>query len=290
MTNLLPMIVILGSLLPAAQQADIVWVANGEFCEPETVLPLPDNTLLVSNVCGFAEMGNGFLSLLDGNGQALDWRFIQGLDSPLGMAQAGERVYVVDSNRLKVFAWPEFDLLNTVDLDTKVANDVAVKSDGTIFVTDTAGHQVIVVSANGDQSVLMGKPMFQGANGVHVDGDVLYVGGARLWRVDLLENSVEDIGPKWLVDVDGIELEPDGVLQITPVAGPLIRYCNQKVFEVLDGPGVSSANHGFASRLGLALIPTGFDNSVIAIRVPDDGLAGGVVRLQDPCVTSIEAN
>jgi len=30
---------------------------------------------------------------------------------------------------------------------------------------------------------------------------------------------------------------------------------------------VSSANHGYAPSLGLALIPTGFDNTVIAIRV-----------------------
>ena len=35
---------------------------------PETVLALPDNTLLVSNVCGFKQRGNGFLSLLDSQG------------------------------------------------------------------------------------------------------------------------------------------------------------------------------------------------------------------------------
>ena len=159
------MIAVLVALLPAAQQAEIAWIASGEFCEPETVLPLPDNTLLVSNVCGFGKMGNGFLTLLDGAGNALDWRFVDGLDAPLGMARMDGRIYVVDSNRLKVFAWPGFELLNTIDLDTKVANDVAVKSDGTLFVTDTARHQVIVVSATGEQSVLMGKPLFQGANG-----------------------------------------------------------------------------------------------------------------------------
>ena len=31
--------------------------------------------------------------------------------------------------------------------------------------------------------------------------------------------------------------------------------------------GVSSANHGYAPNLGLALIPTGYDNQVIAIRI-----------------------
>jgi hypothetical protein len=86
---------------PDPVDADIAWVASGKFCEPETVLPLPDNTLLVSNVCGIRERGNGFLSLLDAQGQALDWRIVDGLDAPLGMALLGDRLHLVDNNRLR---------------------------------------------------------------------------------------------------------------------------------------------------------------------------------------------
>ena len=72
--------------MPPLAQADIAWVAKGEFCEPETVIPLPDDTLLVSNVCGFGEPGSGYLSLLNGDGDVIDWRIVDdGLDSPLGM-------------------------------------------------------------------------------------------------------------------------------------------------------------------------------------------------------------
>ena len=39
------------------------------------------------------------------------------------------------------------------------------------------------------------------------------------------------------------------------------------VVALLGGDGVGSANHGYAEHLGLALIPTGFDNEVIAIRL-----------------------
>ena len=69
-------------------------------------------------------------------------------------------------------------------------------------------------------------------------------------------------------DIDGIEFESDGTLQVTPVAGPLIRFSINGEIQVLAGEGISSANHGYAQRLGLALIPTGFDNTVIAIRIP----------------------
>lgn len=251
--------------MPEARRADIAWVAEGDFCEPETVLPLPDDTLLVSNVCDFRETGNGYLTLLDANGSAIDWRVLEGLDAPLGMALVDNLLHVVDKNRVKIFHWPGFEPQSTIELDTVVANDIAVADDRTLYVTDTAEHKVVVVSPDLDQTVLTGQAQFQGANGIEISGESLYVGGEHLWRVGLRDDTVTRIGPDWLADIDGIEIEVDGTLQLTPVAGPLVRLLTP--IEVLGGDGVSSANHGYAPNLGLALIPTGFDNTVIAIRV-----------------------
>lgn len=247
--------------------ADIAWVASGDFCEPETVLPLPDDTLLVSNVCDFSERGTGFLTLLDKDGQPLDWRIVDGLDAPLGMALVDRHLYVVDMNRILVMRWPGYELLETIDLETSVANDVAVAPDGVIYVTDTAGGQVVRRLADGTQSLLKGEARFPGANGIALEGEYLFVGGTRLWRLNLRTGLLITVGPDWLADIDGIELEADGTLQITPVAGPLIRYRGDDEIEILAGDGISSANHGYAPALQLALIPTGFDNTVIAIRL-----------------------
>lgn len=260
----------LDAVRPPPSPANIAWVARGEFCEPETVLPLPDNTLLVSNVCGFGEPGSGFLTLLDLNGQILDWRIVDGMDAPLGMALRGDQLHVVDSNRVLIFRWPDYELLETVDLGTSVANDVAVAPDGTFYVTDTARHEVIRRSPDGARSVVTGEAQFHKANGIELYGERLYVGGARLWRVDLRDESIRTIGPPWLADIDGIEFEIDGTIQITPVAGPLIRYRSNNNVEVLSGEGVSSANHGYAASSHMALIPTGYDNTVIAIQLPVD--------------------
>ncbi len=252
--------------MPEPLAADIAWVAEGEFCEPETVLPLPDDTLLVSNVCGFNQEGNGFLTLLDKDGQALDWRIVEGLDAPLGMALANGQLYVVDNNRVRVFRWPGFDPVADIALETKVANDIAVGDDDSIYVTDSALDQVVVINPELEQSVLTGEPQFPGANGIHVNLDDLWVGGGRLWHVDLRDKTVTTVGPPWVGGIDGIEQEADGTLQVTPVGRALIRLTDD--YEVHDGEGVSSANHGWAENLRLALIPTGFDNTVIAIRVP----------------------
>ena len=111
---------------PAPIAANVIWIAEGEFCEPETVLPLPDNTLLVSNVCNFKQSGTGFLSLLDKEGQVLDWRIVKGLDAPLGMAIYENRLHLVDNNRIRIMSWPEYGLLQTIDLQTSVANDLTI--------------------------------------------------------------------------------------------------------------------------------------------------------------------
>lgn len=248
-------------------EADIAWTAKGEFCEPETVISLPDGQLLISNVCDFRTQGNGFLTLMSPQGEVLDWHVVEGLDAPLGMDMLGDRLYVIDKNRVKIFNWPDFELHKTIDINTSVANDLAVSPDGTVYVTDTAKHQVIRLSTDGNQSVLTGEAQFGGANGIALADNNLYVGGKRLWRVNLLDGSVETLGPEWLADIDGIELEPDGTIQITPVAGPLVRYRGENDLEIIAGPGISSANHGFVASLHLVLIPTGFDNTVIAIRL-----------------------
>ena len=256
------------SVAPQSLQADIAWVATGAFCEPETVLPLPDGTLLVSNVCGFSEPGSGFLTLLDTDGDVLDWRAVDNLDSPLGMALRDDQLYVVDNNRIRVFLLPGFTALDTFDVPTTVANDIAVAADGTIYVTDSAKHMVIVRKPDGTTDAVAESFRFGNANGIQLFGSGLYVGGERLWRVDLQSGRVDTIGPEWLADIDGIEFEADGTMQLTPVGGPLVRYRNDSDTEVHAGEGVSSANHGYAPALRLALIPTGYDNTVIAIRVP----------------------
>ena len=267
MPGVLPLLLAaqLASGMPEADQADIAWIAEGEFCDPETVLPLPDNTLLVSNVCVSRPESDGFLTLLDKDGKTIDWRIVDGLDAPLGMALHNGLLHVIDNNQIGIFRWPGYQPVSTIALETNVANDIAVGPDDSIYVTDTARGEVTVINPGLEQSVLTGQPQFPGANGIHIDNDDLYIGGERLWHVDLRDNAITTIGPEWLADIDGIEQEADGTLQITPVAGPLIRLDTE--IEILGGDGVSSANHGFAPELGLALIPTGYDNTVIAIRI-----------------------
>ncbi len=253
--------------MPEVEPATVAWVSSGDFCEPETVLPLPDNTFLVSNVCDFRQAGAGYLSLMDAEGHVLSRRAVNHLDSPLGMALLKDRLYVVDTNRVRVFEWPGYAPVDVIALDTRVANDLAVASDGSIYVSDSARHQVIRVGPDGHQAVFAGEGRFENANGMAVRDNTLYVGGARVWAVDLASKRVTTVGPSWVADIDGIEFESDGDLQVTIVGGPLIRNVGKNDIQVIGGDRVSSTNHGYSADFGLALIPTGYDNTVIALKI-----------------------
>ena len=179
------------------------------------------------------------------------------------------RYLVVDANQVKIFAWPEFSPIKVISIDTKVANDIAIAPNGEPYVSDTAAGRVAKVFKDGASEVFQSNTEFRDANGMEFGPDgYLYVGGERLWRVDTETGETKTIGPEWLSDIDGIEFEPDGTIQIAPVGGALIRLQPDGSIEVLGGDGISSTNHGYAPSLGLALIPTGFDNTVVAIRVP----------------------
>jgi len=256
--------------LEITREADVAWVVSGGFCEPETVLALPDATLLVSNVCDFRVAGTGFLTRLDGDGSVIAWRAVDGLNAPLGMAMRDDELLVIDSNRIRHFSWPDLEPGTVRALDTQIANDIAVDDEGTIYVTDTARGEVFVLAPGAEPERLLGAGRFPGANGIAATGDVVYVGGERLWSVDLATGTVVALGPPSLADIDGIELEGTDTLQVTPVGGPLVRLRDGAILEVIGGEGVSSANHGYAPALGLALIPTGFDNTVIALRLALD--------------------
>lgn len=244
------------------------WTHSDALCEPETALVLADGKILLSNVCGFATPATGYLSRLDHEGRLLEARFIDHLDSPLGMALHEQLLLVVDSNTVRCFELDTKTPCGQVALPSKVANDIAVASDGRVFVTDTAGGKVYHYTRGVDEVPIALAQEFAGANGIAVDGETLWVGGERLWQYSLETGVRETVGPDWLGDIDGIELEAGGAVQVTPVDGPVVRLNDGQVESVRGVQGAGSANHGYSPHTGQAIIPTGFDNRVVAFEMP----------------------
>ncbi len=245
------------------------WSLENGLCDPETVIHDPARDLLiVSNICQFKANGEGYLSLVSPDGQIHTERWVDGLNAPAGMAIHHRRLYIADLDRVQVVDLDQGAVVDTLvpTPAAKTLNDIAVGDDGTVFVSDSASHRVLQMS-NGNWVRL--QPTFRFANGLHLSGDTLWVGGDRLWQVTLTSGVVETIRPNQLIDIDGIDPDGAGGLTISQVGGSVWRLSADGKLTRWQVPRVSSANHGFIAAHQLIVVPTGFDDTLLAFKTVD---------------------
>ncbi len=273
----LVLLVLVLPLLSAAEEVrwhELAWELKDGLCEPETVIHEPGaNLLLVSNICGYRQPGTGYLSRVSLDGAMIDARWLEGLDAPAGMALRNGKLYVADRHVVRVVdaATGRIERRIAPQPQPGALNDIAVDRDGAIYLSDSARHQVIRIDSSGS-SVFPPDTLFKYANGLHISDRQLLVGGWRLWSVHLQghesqRREVRDISVSGLRDIDGIEATPDGRLIVSIVGGAVWYLPNAGAAVIWNAPGLSSTNHAYLPERRLVIVPTGFDNTLLAFRV-----------------------
>lgn len=130
----------------------IVITAEGGFLLPESVLyDAEADVYLVSNIGAgpnpLALDDDGFISRIGPDGSVIDLTWIDGADlgttlhGPFGMTIAGDALYVVDRDALRVFDRETGQPLGAYDIAEQFAvallNDVCAGPKGELYVTDT---------------------------------------------------------------------------------------------------------------------------------------------------------
>ncbi len=264
--------------LGCAHKAEIVhhtqpveWVLSDGVCEPETVIhDAVVDILIVSNICGFKKNGEGYLSIVTRDGAMKTARWIDGLDAPAGMAILGRTLYVTDLDKVQIINLDRGEITKTLGpfADAKAFNDLAVAPDGTVFVSDSARHKVIKIQDGIPTAFPNDSMEFKHANGMHLNGNRLYVGSDTLWVIDLQSMRVEKIDVEGLSDIDGIETDGRDGLTVSIVGGDVWHLPKKGVPAVWTAQGVSSTNHAYLPDNDLVIVPTGYDNTVIAFHAP----------------------
>jgi Cu-Zn family superoxide dismutase len=269
---------------PSEKKASTKIVGQGQFKSPETAIwDKQADTYLVSNINGklTAQDDNGFISSVSPGGTVLDLKWIDGaspevtLHGPKGMLIQGKVLVVADVGAVRFFQRDTGKPIGSIAVpDSYMLNDVAMGSDGLVYVTDTGskkggkhpgavyrldGEQAPVAIAKGDE---LNRP-----DGLiaHDDGLLVTPFAAEAKEVYKLSLDGEKTPFATLPEpkLDGLLRLPDDSIVVTSWKG-------KTVYRLVDGQpeaiakGITSpAQVGYDEKRGRLLVPSLKENKML---------------------------
>ena len=231
----------------------------------------------VSNInpagaAGFGEQG--FISRIDTTGRVLEMQWITGLRGPTGVAVLDDHLYVVERTGVAVIDLERAEIVqrHLIESEGGFLNDIAVDSDGTLFVSDSRLGAIYRVK-NGETKLWLKNGAIAGANGLVVQGDRLIattMGSESLVFLNLETSKIESIVNLRPFGGDGITADGAGAFLVSDFNGLLLRVTPTGDRDVLIDTrdvGISLTDFAFASEHGLVVVPTLRGNSVMAFKL-----------------------
>jgi sugar lactone lactonase YvrE len=244
---------------------------------PESVLYHPPESILyVSNVAGkpTVKNGQGFISKLTLEGRIEELKWATGLNAPKGLAVYGAHLYVSDIDELVQIELKTGSIAARYPAAGAVfLNDVAADAAGNIYVGDSsAEHGVIYRLQQGRLEAWLQAPEIQRPNGLYMQGERLLVGHARegdLHAVDLQSRKITPLA-KGDFGIDGLQPIGRDRYLVSDWAGKTsVLDTSGKTIVLMDtsGDGINAADFEYIAERQLLIIPTFFDNRVMAYTV-----------------------
>ncbi len=252
-----------------------VWASDSLFKTPESVIyDTERDVFYVSNVNQnpWEKDNNGFISKMSKSGEILDLQWIDGFSGPKGMAIVNDILYVADLDELALIDIDKGKIREKIIVDgAEGMNDITPDGKGGVYVSDSPAGKIFQYS-NGIATEFIadapGRP-----NGLLVDQGKLFTAFSSAsefvyFNINTLNKTVvaTEIGAG-----DGI----------TPTDNPniyLVSDWNGEVFIInADGKkqsllntkeqGKNTADIWFIVEDDLLLVPTFFDNRVVAYKL-----------------------
>lgn len=263
-------------LIPAglsAQKLEKIWEISDGLKTPESVIYNQDNNLIyVANINGQpAEKDeNGFISVLTADGKMKKAEWVTGLNAPKGMAIIKNKLYVSDIDELVEIDIEKAAIIARYNAPGSIfLNDVTVTDNGTVFVSDNRAVKIYILNDNKLLVWKEGEP-FKNPNGLLAEGEKLFVGDMNIYEVDLKSKAtkllIEDAG-----GVDGLEKNAKGEFVFSNWPGRIFIQRGGKKIKLHDSveQEINTADIDFAIKLNLVLVPTFFNNKILAYRIVD---------------------
>ncbi len=269
-TALLLLAGVLFTLPLFSKSLKLIWETKKVLKVPESVYYRTKNKMIyVSNINGksSAKDGNGFISLLKEDGQIVKLQWATGLNAPKGMAIKGNLLLVSDIDRLAEIDLSNGKIIRYISFPgAKFLNDVVVGQEGLIYVTDTDLGAVFVVKA-GKAYLWSTNPLLKGANGIAMNRGELFIGAnGHLLEADTKTGMIRIVAHV-SGGIDGLIPLGNGRFILSDWAGKIQLISTGKAPVILSNTTkqkINAADLGFIPGKKIILIPTFFDNRVVA--------------------------
>ncbi|VGO11815.1 hypothetical protein PDESU_00362 [Pontiella desulfatans] len=253
------------------------WASEPVLEVPECVLFRPaDNLFYVSNVSGkpAEKNGAGFVSKMDLEGRVVELKWASGLNAPKGMIIHGDSLYVSDIDELVQVDLNSGEILKRYPATGAVfLNDVAADAAGNIYVGDSSAEngRIYRLSAGKLETWLKSSKM-ERPNGLHMHEGRLLAGDARNGHLIAIDPKTKAISPIAVTDsgIDGLKPDGYGNFFTSNWKGrTTLITAEGKTVILMDTTesNINSADFEYLADKKMLVIPTFFDNRVVAFTV-----------------------
>lgn len=262
-------------------------IENVGLQTPESVVYWEEQDVyLVSNINGgpLDRDDNGFISRISPNGSVESLRWIDGaseaveLNAPKGMGISAGKLYVTDMDRVRVFELSSGAETPAIEVaGATFLNDIAVSSNGDVFVSDTGlklGEQGLApsgtdaiyrIAPEGALSTVVAESALGLPNGLSATptGVTVVTWSGKIYSVGLDGVRSEEVSAP-AAQLDGVEELPDGRLVMSSWEGKgLYVGAPTGPFEFLLEDLNAPADIGYDTKRGALLIPLFEDNAIV---------------------------
>ena len=251
-----------------------VWESDTLLRTPESVLIDRERDILyVSNVNlnPWEKDGNGFISKMDRSGNILELKWIEGLHGPKGMGISGGFLYIADIDALVEAEVETGRIIRRIELPGKTdLNDVAVSSDGTVYVSGSASNTIYTLKDGALAEFFKGGE--ERFNGIYRENDrmLLITSGSSQFKEINPETGEVRVIAEGMGHGDAIAPVGDGGYLCTSWAGKIFYVSAEGVVTVLsdtEAAGENAADLDFCIDQQILYVPTFFKNQVKAFRL-----------------------
>lgn len=251
-----------------------IWQTPQELKVPESVMYDPARDILyVSNIAGqpTEKNGEGFIAQVSLDGTIKKLRWVTGLNAPKGMGIFKNTLYVTDIDRIHAIDIPSGKITRTWDVEgAKFLNDIAIDKVGNVYISDMNANVLYAIkNAKVDLLAVLKQ---NSPNGMLMQDDRLLVGTAQgVFSVDTASKAVqEQIAHKG--GIDGLKHLSNGKYIVSDWQGKVQLIQKGKPPIVLSDTTkekINAADLEFIPEKKMILIPTFFDNRVVAYRLSE---------------------